>query len=310
MNVYLITWSILNAADRLGLSLSDLPGFSADLGFEGVEISDRQIASCDSAYLRSFARTCARTDIGIILDISCDLTLLHPQRAEEEMRHAGRMIRLAQQLGARGVRIWLGGQTLSIQQLYYRKRRIQLGNGKQEMKSGGKTANAIVDLLGTGAVYAFIRSMQGRASACVFHLEKKIRNAVFSLKEIVKTIGSSGLFVAIENHWGISSYPEIILDVIRKVDSKHLGTCVDFVNFPKRVNPEKGIRQLAPYAFIAHAKRGRPAGDGNGDIDFQRSLSVLKGSGFDGILAAEHDGPGDGLKECMMIQKLIRNYWF
>ncbi|MEW5908934.1 MAG: hypothetical protein AB1659_03950 [Thermodesulfobacteriota bacterium] len=305
-----MTWNIFDSGTASNYPLTGLPRFCAKRGFEGIEISDRQLTSWNQDSIRAFGAESQLQGMGIILDIGCDLTSNHLKYFQEERDHVKQMIRIAQEIGAEGVRIWLGGQSLSIQKLYYRKMRTIFQDGTFEKKNFKRSPTVVSVILRSNPISRLVRWMGHRVSSQVFFLEKKIQNAVLSLKEIMRSVEGDALFVAVENHWGISSDPENLLSVIHSVGFRNLGTCVDFTNFPKRVNRVDGIRCLAPYAFMAHAKRDLFIKDFNRrDIDFQNALSVLKSSGFDGIIAAEYDGPGNGLDECLEIRKKIQELW-
>jgi sugar phosphate isomerase/epimerase len=279
-----------------------------------MEISDRQMGICDSGMIQAFGLESQRLSMGIVVDISCDLSSGHRRYALEEKNHVKRMIRMAQEIGAYGVRLWLGGQSLSIQKLYYRKKRALNYCGISEKRKFQSIQNSMnsfmMRTLLSGQMSGPIRWLGEKVSSQVFFIERKIKNAVKALGEIMQTVGDNEFFVAVENHWGISSYPENLISVIRNIGSKRLGTCVDFTNFPSDVNPLDGIRKLIPYAFMAHAKRDSFNKDiERRDIDFQEAVSVLKLCGFDGILTAEYDGPGSGLNEYIAIRQKIRDLW-
>ncbi|PIP36419.1 MAG: hypothetical protein COX20_05850 [Desulfobacterales bacterium CG23_combo_of_CG06-09_8_20_14_all_52_9] len=308
MEIYLIAGSITNLIRRLRLSLTELPGFVRRYGFEGIEISDRLIGGSDDAALADFAALCERMRLGVVLDIGCDLTLSSERLLADQVEYAKTMTRTAKALGARGMRIWLGGQMLSIQNILFgSKKRAPSPKVPGNLGSGLLTfaKKLLSSGLVTGIAHVFRKNMPSR----VFNLEGKMRRAVISLKQIVEDQEAEGLFFAVENHWGISAQPETLLSVIDAVGFLRLGTCPDFANFPKDVNRYEGLRRLVPRAFLAHTKLKTGGSSEEREVDFHRCLAILKESAFDGILAVEHDGPGDGLSRCLTMQRLIRDFW-
>ena len=117
MEIYVLAHSLKRTSRREGLSLFDLPRFVRGLGFEGLEISDRQIAGLGEDALRRFAGECQNKRCGLIVDINVNFTSADRRFLDEEIEHSKRMIRMASGLGAWAMRICLGGQTVSVQKL-------------------------------------------------------------------------------------------------------------------------------------------------------------------------------------------------
>ncbi len=308
MEIYLITGSIRDLIRRYRLPLTDLPGLARRHGFEGIEISDRQVGGVNEAVLARLKGECVRRNLGIILDVGCDLTLPSGRLLKDQIAHAAAMTRAAKTLGARGIRIWLGGQMLSIQRLVGGSRGPALG--AEGSRTPGKGFRARVKrLLTARAVTGTAHEIRAHLPQPRFGVQEKKRRAAAALKQIVEDPAAEGLFFAVENHWGISARPETLMAVIDAVGSDRLGTCPDFANFPKGVNRYEALRRLASRAFVAHAKFMTRGPVRQREVDFRRCLAVLKESAFDGILAVEHDGPGDGLERCLTLQRMIREFW-
>ena len=58
----------------------------------------------------------------------------------------------------------------------------------------------------------------------------------------------AGLNVLIENHWGLSSDPDAIVALMKKVNQPNFGALPDFGNFPKEVERYEAVRKMMPYA--------------------------------------------------------------
>jgi sugar phosphate isomerase/epimerase len=54
--------------------------------------------------------------------------------------------------------------------------------------------------------------------------------------------------VIIENHGGVSSNPDVVVALTKKVNLPNFGTLPDFGNFPKEIDKYDAVRKLMPYA--------------------------------------------------------------
>ena len=68
----------------------------------------------------------------------------------------------------------------------------------------------------------------------------------------VRPAGQAQRFI--ENHWGLSSDPDSLLAVIKKVNDPLLGTLPDFGNFPPEIDRYDAVRRMMPYAKAVSAK--------------------------------------------------------
>ena len=58
----------------------------------------------------------------------------------------------------------------------------------------------------------------------------------------------------IENHWGLSSDPDWLMGLMRRVDHPRFGTLPDFGNFPETVDRYDAVEQMMPRAKAFSAK--------------------------------------------------------
>jgi len=103
-----------------------------------------------------------------------------------------------------------------------------------------------------------------------------------------------GVKVMIENHGGISSDPDAVLQILKTANSEYLGTAPDFGNFPESVRYE-GLAKLMPYAIAVHAKLYEF--DERGEekrFDLPRCMQIVKDAGYRGPLSIEFEGPIGG----------------
>jgi sugar phosphate isomerase/epimerase len=131
-----------------------------------------------------------------------------------------------------------------------------------------------------------------------------------SLAALVELARPDGLNVLIENHWGLSSSPDAILDIIRRVDDPLLGTLPDFGNWPPEVDRYEATRRLMPYARAVSAKCNDF--DAQGDetrIDYQRMTQIVLDSGYRGWVGIEYEGENpDELWGVSTCKKLLERF--
>ena len=114
--------------------------------------------------------------------------------------------------------------------------------------------------------------------------------------------------LAVENHGGISSDPEVILRIVNAVGSPWFGTCPDFGNFPDETRYEC-VAKVAPHAKHVHAKSYEF--DNRGEetkLDYARVLRILREADYDGWLSIEFEGAGDEREGVRRTLALIQRY--
>ncbi len=306
MKIYLSELSIRRTIRERSLTPSGLPAFVTGLGFAGVEISDRTLARFDAAELQRFRAACAARGCGFVLDVSCDLTYEGPESQRREVEHVTRMIELGQRLGARCAKIWLGGQSVSLQRLRRRRREAAPGSPSRGKRSPGPLSRALSSRPVAGVAHALRRRLPSRVPGA----ELKIERAITALRKIVPRAVELDVRLAIENHWGVSSRPANILRAIEAVGSPYLGVCPDFGNLPRDVDLYRALRLLASRTFLVHAKSARFTPDGEErQIDYRRCLRILRDRDYDGVITVEYLGGGDELLGSARTRALILKYW-
>jgi len=124
---------------------------------------------------------------------------------------------------------------------------------------------------------------------------------------LIPVARQTGVRLAIENHWGVTTWPDDLVEIVEGVRSKYVGVCPDFANFPAGTDRYKGLELLAPHAVIAHARSSRFSDDGEEcTIDYSRCLSILAQAGFEGPFCVEFLGWGDSLTGAIRTRDLIR----
>ncbi len=151
------------------------------------------------------------------------------------------------------------------------------------------------------------------------------------LENLTAYAENRGVVLAIENHGYIGNASDELLDVLKEVSSENLRILLDFGNFLLvGEDPLDGVRALAPFTVHVHIKDFRilppdgppqelftkdgrylvPTVVGEGDLDIEGSLRILKEAGYDGYLSIECEAPGDArantLSSLRTLDKLLK----
>lgn len=153
---------------------------------------------------------------------------------------------------------------------------------------------------------------------------EQIKNIGDSLHQLAEHADSYNLDVTVENHGGLSSDGNWLVDCIKAGDHKRLGTLPDFGNFydddlNKFFDPYQGTETLLPYAKALSAKTYEllPGSEHimvhptkGYKLDFKRLMQLTIASSYSGYIGIEYEG-GDGMSEpegVLMTKKLIEKY--
>ena len=125
--------------------------------------------------------------------------------------------------------------------------------------------------------------------------DEQVKLAADGLSRLTAIGAKLGLNVIVENHGGLSSNADWLVEVIKKVDHKRCGTLPDFGNF--RIKPGesydsyRGMQKLLPFAKGVSVKDR--VWDDKGKqfaLDYDRMLKLVNASGFRGYCGIEFGG--------------------
>lgn len=120
-------------------------------------------------------------------------------------------------------------------------------------------------------------------------LEEARRWCVETIEEACAYAGERGVFLALENHGGISTTAEDVLAIVREVRSEWFGVNLDTGNFRSK-NPYRDMALLAPYAINVQVKvEIRPEGSARQPADFQRIIQILREADYRGYVVLEYE---------------------
>jgi sugar phosphate isomerase/epimerase len=227
---------------------------AARLGFDGVEILHRQMRDETPAYLNSLKQAAFRNAMALpMLSIHQDFVDPNAAEREKNVAHTKRCIDIASHLGIPAIRLNSG-----------RWNTIKSFDDLMKVKGNEPPIDGHTD---EDAVKWCVESIQ----QCLPHAEK------------------AGVALALENHWGLTTHPEMLLRIWKAVNSPWLALNLDTGNFPG--DPYPGIEKLAPHASIVQAKTYYGGGEWYTlDLDYKRIAGILRKAGFHGWLSLEMEG--------------------
>lgn len=139
-------------------------------------------------------------------------------------------------------------------------------------------------MMGAPHVRFFAGTGKGFASG-----RDRVDNAIEALKICCDYAGEKGIFIGVENHGDIT--PELLLEIIGKVDSPWIGINLDTGNFWSD-NPYQDLEQCAPFAVNVQVKVNMqtPAPERKRyPADLNRIAKILKKANYQGFVVLEYE---------------------
>lgn len=110
--------------------------------------------------------------------------------------------------------------------------------------------------------------------------------------------GEHGVFLALENHGGLTATAEGILALVRDVQSPWFGVNLDTGNFHGS-DPYAELAMVAPYALNVQVKVVVTPADGQRQpADFGRLAALLRDAGYRGYVVLEYEEQEDPRQAC------------
>jgi sugar phosphate isomerase/epimerase len=148
------------------------------------------------------------------------------------------------------------------------------------------------EILGAPVIRIFSGQEHGTGAA------KAHRLAVAAMEECCQYAGEHGVFLALENHGGLTTTPEGLLALVRDVKSPWFGVNLDTGNF-HGADVYADIAQLAPYAINVQIKVTVSGADGKrGHADFRRLATIMRDAGYRGYIVLEFEEAEDPRTAC------------
>jgi sugar phosphate isomerase/epimerase len=124
---------------------------------------------------------------------------------------------------------------------------------------------------------------------------------VDAIKESCDYAGKHGVFLALENHGGITARPESLLKLYDDAKNPWLGINFDSGNFHS-ADPYADLAKIAPYAINAQMKvviqRGEKGKATKEESDFSRLAKMMRDAKYRGYIVLEYEESPDPRTAC------------
>lgn len=123
--------------------------------------------------------------------------------------------------------------------------------------------------------------------------EVALARCTAGINESLDYAAEKGVFLALENHGGITSTAEQLLAIVKSVKpSPWFGVNFDSGNF-KTPDPYGDLAKIAPYAINAQLKTDISPDGKREDADLERLVKILMDAGYRGYAVLEYEGAED-----------------
>ncbi len=128
--------------------------------------------------------------------------------------------------------------------------------------------------------------------------EDAVRLAVEAIEECCEYAGKRGIFLGLENHGGLTTSADGMLEIIRAVSSPWFGAWMDTGNFHGG-DIYAELDKIAPYTLHVQVKVFTSTPDhGRQPTDFHRLAKILKNVGYRGWICLEYEEAEDPRVAC------------
>lgn len=136
--------------------------------------------------------------------------------------------------------------------------------------------------------------------------ERARRQCIDAMQECCEHAGQFGVYLALENHGGITGTSEQMLALVRAVKSDWFGVNLDTGNFRTK-DPYADLERLAPYAVVVQMKteitrEGRKAEE----ADFKRKFQMLRTVNYRGYVVLEYEAAEDARTAVPRYARIMR----
>lgn len=124
------------------------------------------------------------------------------------------------------------------------------------------------------------------------------RLAVEAIEECCHYAGRHGIFLALENHGGLTTTVDGLLRLVDDVKSDWFGVNLDTGNFHS-ADPYADLALIAPYAVNVQVKVSMNPGGGKQEpADYRRLAKILSDSRYRGYIVLEYEEKEDPREAC------------
>jgi L-ribulose-5-phosphate 3-epimerase len=250
------TYSFWHFEQKL-VKVEDCIAMAAEMGFDGVEILEKQMHTKEPAYLSRLKRQAFAAGLSLC-GLSTHQSFLSPSPDKRKLGIDVTIasIELAYSLGIPTVRINTGHW-------------------------------------GTAKDFDELMSNRGIESPLPGYTDEDAFPWVIeSIEKCLPTAEKCGVTLGLENHWGLARTPAGLLRIVDAAKSPCLSVTLDTGNFLE--DPYDKLAAIAPRATHVHAKTYYGGGVWYTlDLDYDRIAAILRKANYRGFISLEYEGKED-----------------
>lgn len=251
------TYSFWRFRDESKLPIEQCIEEAARMGFEGVDVLERQMTRDSGGYLQGLKRTALINGVDLCC-LSTHQGFVSPDKEKRQRNIEGtiRSIEIAYELGIGCMRVNTGtwGTSKNFDELMANK-------GIEEPLEGYTDEDA----------YPWV---------------------IESFEKCLPVAEKCGVLLGLENHWGLGRTPEGVKRIVEAIDSPWLQVLLDTGNFLEE--PYDKLEKLAAMTVLVQAKTYYGGGTWYTlDLDYPRIGRIMRKHGFKGYVSLEFEGKED-----------------
>jgi sugar phosphate isomerase/epimerase len=265
------TYSFWRFKNGLKLPIEECIRLAAEMGFDGVDILQRQMDGNSNGYLQQIKRCALLNGVDLCgLSIHQGFVTPDAESRQKNIEHTIKCIELAYEMGIGCMRLNTGtwGTSRNFDEL-------MANRGIEKPLAGYSDEDA----------YPWV---------------------IESIEKCLPTAEKCGVVLALENHWGLGRTPEGLLRIVNAVESPWLGILADTGNFLEE--PYDKIEMIAPQTVFMQAKTYYGGGLWYTlDLDYPRIGRIMRQSHYRGYVSLEFEGQEDYKTALPKSLALLRN---
>lgn len=239
------------------MTIEDCIDSAAEMGFDAVEILERQMHRKDDAYLQLLKRRAFVAGLSLC-GMSTHQDFVSPKAEDRQanVKTTIGSIELAYKLGIPTIRVNTGrwGTSRSFEELMKNR-------GIEPPLEGYTDEDA----------YPWV---------------------IEALKECLPAAERCGVVLGLENHWGLGLTPQGVLRIVGAINSPWLQVTMDTGNFLE--DPYEKLEKIAPKTVFVQAKTYYGGGTWYTlDLDYERIAGILRKHKYRGYVSLEYEGRED-----------------
>jgi len=251
--------------------IEDVIREAAKIGFDGVEVLHRQMETDTPQFCHKLKKMAFEEGLELVM-LSIHQDFVSPDAAERQkmIDHTKRCMDIAVELGTACIRLNSGRwKTIPVFD------DLMKVKGDEPPLKGYKQEDAFKWCIDS-------------INLCLEHSEK------------------TGVMMALENHWGLTTNVDNLLEIWKRVNSPWLGINLDCGNFPGE--PYPSFTKVAPHATIVQAKTYPGGGVWYSlDIDYHKIASILAKANYRGYISLEMEGNEPAATAVPKSYKILRD---